>query len=80
MESFFKADPRLAWTPDESKERFTPRHDAMKIQKAITERIHRVVRILLTCSEVKRVLMAYRARSTDFDGKRVRDFALMEKL
>ncbi|KNB14862.1 hypothetical protein FOXG_13623 [Fusarium oxysporum f. sp. lycopersici 4287] len=87
FEYLFEADPRLAWTPDESKEGFTPLHHAMKLlesQKLVPyyhqKRIQRVVKFLLTCSEAKRVLMAYEARSTEADRKKVRDFARKEML
>jgi hypothetical protein len=86
LEYLFKADPRLAWTPDESEEGLTPLHHAMKhlenrkLQFRPVESLVKVGRFLLTCSEVKRVLVAYLAKSTDADRKRVRDFAWKEML
>ncbi|RKL03912.1 hypothetical protein BFJ71_g3882 [Fusarium oxysporum] len=82
----FKADPRLAWTPDESKEGFTPLHHAIKHLESYRfgphqrQKTHRVVKFLLACSEAKQVLMAYQARSTDADRRKVRDFARKEML
>ncbi|EWY84509.1 hypothetical protein FOYG_11956 [Fusarium oxysporum NRRL 32931] len=85
LEYLFEADPRLAWTPDESKEGLTPLHHAMKLLEGRNfffhrERIPTAVKFLLTCSEARRVLMAYEARSTDADRKKVRDFARKEML
>ncbi|RKK72205.1 hypothetical protein BFJ69_g10339 [Fusarium oxysporum] len=86
VEHLFEAEPRLAWTPDASREGFTPLHHAMKLLESLKlgsyerERIHRVAKFLLTCSEAKRVLVAYEARSTDADRKKVREFARKEML
>ncbi|EXM19798.1 hypothetical protein FOTG_12241 [Fusarium oxysporum f. sp. vasinfectum 25433] len=86
LETLFEADPRLAWTPDESKDGFTPLHHAMehlespKFVSYPRERVRRKAKFLLTCSEAKQVLIAYEARSTDADRRKVRDFARKEMI
>ncbi|KAF4443714.1 Vegetative incompatibility HET-E-1 [Fusarium acutatum] len=86
LEYLFEADPRLASAPDESEEGFTPLHHAMKHLEASRmiqyhlQRIFRVAKFLLTCSEARQVLIAYQANSTDADRKLVRDFAQKERL
>ncbi|KAJ4117124.1 hypothetical protein NW765_010537 [Fusarium oxysporum] len=85
LEYLVEADPRLACTPDETKEGLTPLHHAMKLLEGRNfvfhrERIQTAVKFLLTCSEARRVLMAYEARSTNADRKKVRDFARKEML
>ncbi|KAI1055913.1 hypothetical protein LB506_009142 [Fusarium annulatum] len=86
LEYLFEADPRLASAPDESKNGFTPLHHAMielrmfTDDRFIPERLFRVPRFLLTCSETRQVLIAYQANSTDVDREMVRNFAQREKL
>ncbi|KAF4944322.1 hypothetical protein FGADI_12776 [Fusarium gaditjirri] len=86
LEYLFKADPKLAWTPDESKQGFTPLHHTMKNPKYhrtgfyLPGRALRVIKFLLTCSEAKRVLVAFKARSNDADRKKLRDLARKEML
>ncbi|TVY64497.1 putative ankyrin repeat protein [Fusarium oxysporum f. sp. cubense] len=86
FEYLFEADPRLAWAPDESKEGFTPLHHTMELLERqildyyMRERIQTVAKFLLTCSGAKRVLMAYKARSTNADRRKVREFARREML
>lgn len=80
----FKADPKLAWTPDKSEEGLTPLHYALKQLEQpfsyIEKNISAAFRFLLTCSEVERVLVEYQAKSSDADQRKVRDFAEKEML
>ncbi|KAH7259465.1 uncharacterized protein BKA55DRAFT_299463 [Fusarium redolens] len=82
----FGADPRLAWTSDESKEALTPLHYAMKLSERhfldsySLQSSTNSAKFLLTCSEVQRVLVEYQAKSTDADRRKVRDFARNEML
>ncbi|KAH7211216.1 hypothetical protein BKA60DRAFT_598506 [Fusarium oxysporum] len=86
LEYLFEVDPRLAWTPDESKKGLTPLHHAinnLKSRKLLDDdldRFRKAARFLLTCSEVKRVLVEYLAKSTDADRKKVRGFAEKQTL
>lgn len=86
FEILFEADPRLAWTPDESKYGLTPFHHAMKQQASHEldsynlQSSSRAAKFLLTCSEVKRVLVEYQVKSSDADQRKVRDFAEKEML
>ncbi|EXL54500.1 hypothetical protein FOCG_05366 [Fusarium oxysporum f. sp. radicis-lycopersici 26381] len=86
LDYLFEVDPRLAWTPDESKKRLTPLHHAINNLKSRRlldddlDRFGKAARFLLTCSEVKRVLVEYLAKSTDADRKKVRRFAEKQTL
>ncbi|CVK98050.1 uncharacterized protein FMAN_12173 [Fusarium mangiferae] len=81
LDRLFKADPDLAWTPDKSEEGLTPLHYALKLlehDKSCSYDLNdssRIVKFLLTCSEVKRVLVEYQAKSSDAGQRKVRDFA-----
>ncbi|KAJ4024767.1 hypothetical protein NW761_011566 [Fusarium oxysporum] len=86
LEYLFEADPRLAWTPDKSEDGLMPLHHAMKLSENrqldsynLQSRT-RAAKFLLTCSEVKRVLVEYRAKSTDTDRRKVGVFARKEML
>ncbi|TXB99680.1 hypothetical protein FocTR4_00013722 [Fusarium oxysporum f. sp. cubense] len=79
----FEADPRLAWTPDKSEDGLTPFHHAMQshyLHPYNSQRPNRAAKFLLTCFEVKRVLVEFQAKSTDADRRKVRDFAGKENL
>ncbi|KAF5714150.1 heterokaryon incompatibility protein het-E-1 [Fusarium globosum] len=86
LEALFDADPRLAWTPDESKDGLTPFHHAMRqlesheLDSYNLQSASRAAKFLLTCSVVKRVLVGYQAKSSDADQRKVRDFAEKEML
>ncbi|KAI1033540.1 hypothetical protein LB503_008481 [Fusarium chuoi] len=86
LETLFEADPRLAWTPDESEGGLTPLHHAIKRLNNRQLNLYRlrfasrVAKFLLTCSEVKRILVEYQAKSSDADQRKVRDFAEEEML
>ncbi|KAF5620266.1 heterokaryon incompatibility protein het-E-1 [Fusarium sp. NRRL 52700] len=86
LDQFFKAEPRLAWTPDKSEEGLTPLHYGLKhlgsgkLDYFNSQTSGRKVKLLLTCSEVKRVLVEFQAKSTDADRRRLRDFAREEML
>ncbi|KAF5538046.1 heterokaryon incompatibility protein het-E-1 [Fusarium phyllophilum] len=86
LDHLFKADPRLASTPDKSEKGLTPLHYALEpiernkpgsyyIQSEI-----KAAKFLLTCSEVERVLVEYQAKSTHADRRMVRAFAEEENL
>ncbi|KAH7215247.1 hypothetical protein DER44DRAFT_820120 [Fusarium oxysporum] len=85
-EYLFEADPRFAWTPDESEDGLMPLHHAMEalenrqLGSFSLQTLSRAAKFLLTCSEVKRVLVEYQAKSTDADRRKVRDFAAKEML
>lgn len=86
LDHLFKADSRLAWSPDKSEEGLTPLHHALKhlenakLGSYNLQSSAGAVKFLLTCSEVKRVLVEYQAKSTDVDRRKVRDFAGKEML
>ncbi|KAI7765160.1 hypothetical protein LZL87_005873 [Fusarium oxysporum] len=86
FEYLLKADPRLAWAPDESEEGLTPLHYAMDLsEKYGVESIYRgrllnTAKLLLTCSEVEQVLTAYMGNSTVTDRAKVHEFARKEML
>ncbi|KAF5566179.1 heterokaryon incompatibility protein het-E-1 [Fusarium napiforme] len=86
LDLLFKADPRLAWTPDESEEGLMPLRYASKwmldydIGSGFLRKRAEPAKFLLTCSEVKRVLVEYQAKATDADRKKVREFAEKEML
>jgi ankyrin repeat protein len=85
LECLFEADPRLASTADDSKAGLTPLHHALEnLQRSelLSPRVAMkgAAKFLLTCSEVKKVLRAFQANSTDTNRKFVRDFARKERL
>ncbi|KAL9562958.1 hypothetical protein ACKAV7_012909 [Fusarium commune] len=86
FEYLLKADPRLAWAPDESEEGLTPLHYAMDLsEKYGVESIYRgrllnTAKLLLACSEVEQVLTAYMGNSTVTDRAKVHEFARKEML
>ncbi|KAJ0139251.1 Sugar transporter STL1 [Fusarium oxysporum f. sp. albedinis] len=86
LEYLFEAGPRLAWAPDKSENGLTPLHYAMKLSENRQldsynlQSSARATKVLLTCSEVKRVLVEYQAKSTDADRRKVRNFAVKEML
>ncbi|KAF5705135.1 heterokaryon incompatibility protein het-E-1 [Fusarium mundagurra] len=86
LDCLFKADSRLVWTPDESEERLTPLHYALrhlesdKLDSYNLQSSGIAAKFLLTCSKVERVLVEYQAKSTEADRKKVREFAEKEML
>ncbi|SCV41841.1 uncharacterized protein FFB14_07565 [Fusarium fujikuroi] len=86
LDRLFKADPRLAWTPDKSEEGLTPLHCALKHLERDKPSSYnqkgpsRAAKFLLTCSEVERVLVEYQVKSSDAGQRKVRDFAEKEML
>ncbi|RKL39869.1 hypothetical protein BFJ72_g6598 [Fusarium proliferatum] len=86
LDYLFKADSRLAWTPDESEEGLTPLHYALEYLYRPRFDYHnsleetRAARLLLTCFEVKRVLVYFQAKSSEDDQIQVREFAARERL
>ncbi|KAI1008493.1 hypothetical protein LB504_001316 [Fusarium proliferatum] len=86
LDCLFKADPRLAWTPDKSEEGFTPLHHVLKRLRSgrlgswDVEGTTSAAKLLLTCSEMKRVLVEYQAKSTDAGRRQLLEFARKERL
>ncbi|KAF5588538.1 heterokaryon incompatibility protein het-E-1 [Fusarium subglutinans] len=80
----FEADPSLAWTPDKSEGGLMPLHHALKrldeFHSYQREWAASVASFLLKCSEAKRILVEYQAKSTDADRRKVRDFAVERNL